>query len=80
MLKKFCSLFLCLTVLLLFSSCSYSANLSDMSVALGVSVDTENEKTKVCVQYLDLAKGSSTSEGVDSNITSVASGSGDNIS
>ena len=80
MLKKFCSLLLCLTVLLLFSSCSYSGNLSDMSVAQGVSVDTENEKTKVCVQYLDLAKGSSTTEGFDSNITSVACGSGDNIS
>ena len=80
MLKKICAVLLCLVVVLSFSACSYSTNLSDMSVAQGVSVDSENGKTKVCVQYLDLAKGSPTTEGFDSNITSVAGGSGENIS
>lgn len=80
MLKKIAALVMCALLTLSLSSCSNATNLSDMSVAQGVSVDYDGAMTRVCVQYLDLAKGTATADGVDSNITSVAGGEGDNVS
>lgn len=80
MLKKISLLLLSVVMLFSFSSCNSATNLSDMSVAQGVSIDCSGEFTRVCVQFLDLSKGSATSDGVDNNITSVTGGSGENIS
>ena len=79
MLKKISLLLLSVVMLFSFSSCNSATNLSDLSVAQGVSIDCSGELTRVCVQFLDLSKGSATSEGVDNNITSVTGGSGENI-
>ena len=74
---------LCLALILLMSTvlsgCKYNVRLSDMSIVQGLSVDYENKKTSLCVQYLDLSKGTGTTDKLESNITSVKSGVADNI-
>lgn len=74
---------LCIALLFLvpsiFSGCKYNVRLSDMSIVQGLSVDYEDEKTSICVQYLDLSKGTGTTDKLESNITSVESGVADNI-
>lgn len=79
-MKKFLCFLLSLLLVFVLSSCTNNMSISDKSVAQAVSVDLENSDTVVGIQYLDLSKGTSTTEGFDSNITSVATGSGDNIS
>lgn len=73
----------CIALILLISSafggCKYNVRLSDMSIVQGVSVDYENKKTSLCVQYLDLSKGTGTTDKLESNITSVENGVGNNI-
>lgn len=73
----------CIALILLISSafggCKYNVRLSDMSIVQGVSVDYENKKTSICVQYLDLSKGTGTTDKLESNITSVENGVGNNI-
>lgn len=64
---------------LFFSGCKYNVRLSDMSVVQGLSVDYEGDKTSLCVQYLDLSKGTGSTDKLESNITSVGSGVADNI-
>lgn len=79
MLKKVHSIILAvLCIVAAFSGCSDS--LSDMSVAQGVGVDKTGDKVKVSVQYLDLTKGSGTTDNLGENITSVAFGTAGNIS
>lgn len=65
---------------LVLSGCNNGTSLSDMSIAQGVAIDMENGKTKLSVQYLDLAKGIGTTDNLGDNITSVTSGTADNIS
>ena len=73
----------CIALILLISSsfggCKYNVRLSDMSIVQGLSVDYENKKTSLCVQYLDLSKGTGTTDKLESNITSVENGVGNNI-
>lgn len=64
---------------LFFSGCKYNVRLSDMSIVQGLSVDYEGDKTSLCVQYLDLSKGTGTTDKLESNITSVDVGVADNI-
>ena len=79
MLRKISKIILLLLlVVLLFSGCSDS--LSEMSVVQGVGVDKTQKGVKVSVQYLDLTKGSGTTENLGGNITSVALGTAGNIS
>ena len=79
MLRKISKIILLLLlVVLLFSGCSNS--LSEMSVVQGVGVDKTQKGVKVSVQYLDLTKGSGTTENLGGNITSVALGTAGNIS
>ena len=73
----------CIALILLISSSfgggKYNVRLSDMSIVQGLSVDYENKKTSLCVQYLDLSKGTGTTDKLESNITSVENGVGNNI-
>lgn len=79
MLKKVLSVILAvICIVAVFSGCSDS--LSDMSVAQGVGVDKTGDEVKVSVQYLDLTKGTGTTDNLGENITSVAFGTAGNIS
>lgn len=69
---------LCLSLML--SGCSTSQSLSDLSIVEALGIDYENESTSVSLQYLNLAKGGSTTDAINSNITSVANGKASNIS
>ena len=78
MLRKISKIILLLLlVVLLFSGCSDS--LSEMSVVQGVGVHKTQKGVKVSVQYLDLTKGSGTTENFGGNITSVALGIVSNV-
>lgn len=69
-----------LIICLLLSGCSTRQSLSDLTIVEMVGIDYENGKTKILLQYLNLAKSGGTTDGINSNITSVASGTADNIS
>lgn len=79
-MKKARNIVLILITLSLLTGCSTSQSLSDLSIVEAVGIDYENEKTAVSLQYLNLAKGGSTTDAINSNITSVANGQANNIS
>lgn len=78
-MKKILCLVLSIVLVFVFSSCTTDMSISDKSVAQAVSVDLNEDDTVVAIQYLDWSKGTSTTDGFDNNITSVASGKGENI-
>ncbi len=60
----------------LLTGCSQSFMLNEMSVVQGISLDEIGGEVTVCIQYLDLNKGSGKNEGLNSSLTSNAQGSG----
>jgi spore germination protein KC len=63
-----------------FTGCKSSQSLSDLTIVQGIGVDLQDNKTKVSLQYLNLAKGGGSTESLTGNITTVAQGDGSNIS
>lgn len=79
MLKRIISIVL-ISLCMVLAFCGCADSLSDISVAQGVGVDKKDENVTVCVQYLDLTKGSGTTDDLGENITSVAFATAGNIS
>lgn len=79
-MKKIKLFALIIAFVLLFSGCQRNNGISEMSIAQGVGIDSKGDKVTLYVQYLDLAKGTGTTDNLGVNITSVVSATGDNIS
>lgn len=75
---RFLAVIIC--VLLLFTGCQRMDGISKMSIAQGVAIDKNAHKTMLSVEYLDLSKGTGTTDTLGDDITSVVSAVGDNIS
>lgn len=67
-------------VLLLLSGCQRMDGISKMSIAQGVAIDKKRNEIMLSVEYLDLSKGTGTTDTLGDDITSVVSAVGDNIS
>jgi spore germination protein KC len=80
LLKKFKIILCILLICLVFTGCNSSQSLSDLTIVQGVGVDLQDDDTKVSLQYLNLAQGGVSSDSLVGNITTVADGSGKNIS
>lgn len=62
------------------SGCSARQSLSDLTIVEAVGIDYKKNDTSVSIQYLNLAKSGGTTEGINTNITSVVSSSSGSIS
>ncbi len=65
-----------LIIVFMLSGCSKSYMINEMSVVQGISLDEINGEVVMCIQYLDLNKGSGKNEGLNSSLTANAEGSG----
>lgn len=69
-----------LVICIMLTGCSARQSLSDLTIVEAVGVDYEKKRTSVSLQYLNLAKSGGTTEGINTNITSVVSGEANSIS
>lgn len=80
MLKIIKALAVIFMISIVLTGCTARQSLSDLTIVEAVGIDYENGKTKISIQYLNLAKSGGTTEGINTNITSVAFGKADGIS
>ena len=78
-LKKISCIIAAIIILISLSGCSNNERLTDMTVIQAVGIDCERGVVSVCIQYLDIDKGTGTNEGVKGNITAIAKGKGESI-
>lgn len=69
-----------LLVLVLFTGCKPNQSISKLSIAQGIAIDKNDDKIEFSVQYLDLSKGTGTTDTLGRNITNVVTVIGDDIS
>lgn len=77
---KYLKILLPLLMVLLLTNCAANPSLSELTIVESIGIDYEKSDTSVSLQYLNLAKGSGTTDALTGGITSVASGSGYGIS
>lgn len=80
-MKKISVWFICIIMIVLcFSGCSGNERLTNMTIVQAVGLDCDEGQITVTLQYLDVNKGSGTSEGLTGNITACTQGSGATVS
>ena len=78
---KTVKILLCVLLCLVLSSCSMSAKkINDLTIVQALSVDEDEGKTKIALQYLNLAGSGGSAQELQSNITQIKSAKGENIS
>ncbi len=79
-MKKISLITVCLLLIVLcFSACANSQRLTNLTIVQAIGLDEKDGKVTVTLQYLDVNKGSGTSEGLTGNITACTEGSGGTI-